>query len=70
MIEFKVADAKISAEARQKLAERSEAAGISAAESCHAALRTQSLYELEASWSFWGDTGTARCEAPLPGLKG
>lgn len=44
MTEFKVADAKISAEARKTVGEerRRRGAGISAAESCHAALRTVS----------------------------
>lgn len=46
MIEFKVADAKISAEAQKTRGEerglRLEGAGISVAESCHAALQTVS----------------------------
>lgn len=44
MIEFKVADAKISAEARKTGGEERSrrGAGISAAESCHAALQTVS----------------------------
>lgn len=68
MIEFKVADAKISAEARKTGG--GDGAPVSVLLRAATLRCEQSLRELEASWSFRGDTGTARRAPPwFGGIK-